>query len=317
MKKVVNDIRLMTKVCDLYYNQNIGQQQISELLKISRPTISRLLTAAKEQGVVKITVTNLDSIRYWELESRLKELFGLKDVLIADTLPNEDEKKDRIGQIAGRYLEYLIKDGSVVGISMGSTLRRVVSHVSDLAAQNVTFLPLVGGVGQLQMDLHANSLAERLSRKFNGVFLPLHAPARVSSAAVRDELLREDSLSSTIGMMEKLDVAVVGIGYPNEGSSIEATGYYGDNEIESLLDRGVVGEICMQFYDVHGDTTPFREDNNVIGLEIPRLRKVPISVGVAGGTEKAPAIRGAIEGKYINVLVTDYQCASALAAGMS
>ena len=44
MQKMVDDARLMIKVCDLYYNQNIGQQQIADMLHISRPTVSRVLT---------------------------------------------------------------------------------------------------------------------------------------------------------------------------------------------------------------------------------------------------------------------------------
>ena len=113
-------------------------------------------------------------------------------------------------------------------------------------------------------------------------------------------------------MKEHLDVAIVGIGYPNEGSAIKATGYFKENEMELLKERNVAGEICMQFYDISGDTSPFENDNNVVGLDIHKLRKVPCSIGIAGGMEKISAIRGALAGKYINTLITDYRCAEAL-----
>ena len=85
MKKVVDDVRLMTKVCDLYYNQNVSQQQIASMLSLSRPTVSRLLSSARERGIVQISVSNLDLIRYWEMERKLEEMYGLKEVLIVDS----------------------------------------------------------------------------------------------------------------------------------------------------------------------------------------------------------------------------------------
>ena len=54
MKKVVDDPRLMIKVCDLYYNQDASQQQIGKQLGLSRPTVARLLASAREQQIVEI-----------------------------------------------------------------------------------------------------------------------------------------------------------------------------------------------------------------------------------------------------------------------
>lgn len=311
MKKVVDDVRLMIKVCDLYYNLNMGQQQIAAELGISRPTVSRLLASSKEQGIVKIQVSNLDIVKHWELEGRLKERYHLKDVMVVDSAEGE-ELKTLLGDAAARYLEYQIKDGSMIGVSMGSTIYSVVSHMSDSAAKDVTFVPLIGGMGQLRMELHANSLAEKLSRKYGGHFIPLQAPARVSSALVRKELMREEGVARALKYGEQVELAIVGIGYPNENSSIKATGYFKENEIESLKERKVAGEICMQFYDIEGSTSPYKNDNNVIGMDLSKLRKIACSVGVAGGIEKVQAIQGAIKGRYINALITDYDCAKAL-----
>ena len=57
MRKVIDDPRLMVRVCDLYYNQGISQQQIAKDLNLSRPTVSRVLALAREQGIVKISIS--------------------------------------------------------------------------------------------------------------------------------------------------------------------------------------------------------------------------------------------------------------------
>ena len=312
MQKVVDDVRLMIKVCDLYYNQNVGQQEIASMLNISRPTVSRLISSSREQGIVKIQVSNLNLIKYWELERKLKELCHLKDVMIVDSRLTEEETKDLLGDAAAKYLSYNIKEESTIGVSMGSTLHNVVSHILKSSVKNVTFVPLIGGVGQLRMELHSNSLAEILSRKYDARFVPLQAPARISSSLVRRELMKEESVATALKLGECVDIAIVGIGYPNENSSIKATGYFKENEIESLIDRKVAGEICMQFYDIDGKSSSYKNDNNVIGVELKKLRKIPCSIGVAGGTAKVHAIQGAIKGQYINVLITDFDCAKAL-----
>lgn len=314
MKKLIDDPRLMIKVCDLYYNQEASQQQISKQLGLSRPTVARLLASAREQKIVEIRIPGLDTIEYWELEQKLEQQYGLREVLVVDSGDSEEDLETALGSAAAGYLQYMIKDGDIVGVSMGSTLYHMVSMLTNPKAEQLTFVPLIGGMGRLRTELHANSLAENMARFYDGMFVPLHAPARVSSRQIRDELMREESILSVIGLFARLDVALVGIGYPNERSAIQATGYFKENEMESLIKRNVAGELCMQFYDGNGDTAPFHSDNNVVGIDIHRLKKVPRSVGIAGGLEKLPAIRGAIQGRYINTLITDVRCASALAS---
>ena len=205
MKKVVDDPRLMIKVCDLYYNQNISQQQIGKFLGLSRPTVSRLLASAREQNIVQITIPDLDTITYWELEQKLEAQYGLREVLIVDSGHSQESLKTALGRAAARYLQYLIKSGDIVGVSMGSTLYHMILSLTKPKIPDVTFVPLIGGMGRLRTELHANSLAENMSRFYDGEYVPLHAPARVSNRQIRDELLKEASLLSAIELFGRLE----------------------------------------------------------------------------------------------------------------
>ena len=312
MKKVVDDVRLMIKVCDMYYNHGLSQQEIATELSISRPTLSRLLNGAKEKKLIRIQVENVDFVKYWELGEGLKKMYRLHDVIIADCGNTESETKENIGKITADYLEYLIEDQNVVGISMGSTLAQVVNHMKECDDKNVTVIPLVGGVGQASLDLHSNVIAEKLASCYHSDYQPIFVPARVYSQVVRNELMKDPAVAKVMQLASKLDIAVLGIGYPNEQSSIKATGYFAENEMEMLIEKGVAGEINMQFYDIDGNTTPFKDNNYVVGVEVQKLKKIPITIGVAGGPDKEVAIKGAIRGGYINTLVTDVECARAL-----
>ena len=81
----MNNKRLMIKVCELYYIQNKSQKEISAILGISRPQICRLITAAKETGIVNISISN-PYVRETELENRLIGRFGIRDALV-ETAP--------------------------------------------------------------------------------------------------------------------------------------------------------------------------------------------------------------------------------------
>lgn len=49
-----DDIRLIVKIAQLYYEQDMTQAQIARELGIYRTTISRLLKRGREQGIVTI-----------------------------------------------------------------------------------------------------------------------------------------------------------------------------------------------------------------------------------------------------------------------
>ncbi|MGL4608055.1 MAG: sugar-binding transcriptional regulator [Eubacteriaceae bacterium] len=312
MKKVVDDERLMVKICEMYYNQELNQKLIAKELGLSRPTVSRILQNSKERGIVKIIIDPIFGNNYVDLEKKLETQYGLKEVFIVEEKMDARDQKDELSKAAAGYLERLIKDDSLVGVSMGSSIGQIPRFVSKDIERKATFIPLIGGMGHLGMELHSNTIVESMAKAFGGNFYLLHAPARVSGVQIKTELMKEEDIRQVIKKADSLDIAVVGIGVPDRGSAIMATGYYNEKDMEKMRSKKVAGDVCMQFFDITGNTEPFEADNNVIGIDIKKLRKAPHSIGVASGKEKAGAIKGAIKGGYINVLVTDVACGKKL-----
>lgn len=54
------------------------------------------------------------------------------------------------------------------------------------------------------------------------------------------------------------------------------------------------------------------EEDPVIGMALSQLRRCPRVVALAGGVDKSAAIRGALTGNYIDVLITDRLTAETL-----
>jgi transcriptional regulator with XRE-family HTH domain len=74
----------VTSVARLYYLDGLGQQEIAGMIGVSRSTVSRLLTAARERGIVRISVDLYDP-RDAALERRLSDRFQLRHAVVIRT----------------------------------------------------------------------------------------------------------------------------------------------------------------------------------------------------------------------------------------
>lgn len=312
MKKVVDNKRLMLKVCDLFYNHDETQQTIAKQLSISRPTVAKILEKARATQMVRIIIPDLAEDSHFELERKLEIIFGIKEAIIVDEKKDLFDQQDEVGKAAAEYLERLVKDGKNIGVSMGTTLGHIAKYIHPKTVKNAMFIPLVGGIGQVGMELHSNYLVEELANAFKAQYILLHAPAKVSKKSIKEGLIGEAYIEKIIKLTNKLDIALVGLGVPTKNSTTMATGYYDAYEMELMRKKHVAGDICMNFYDIEGRTEQFEMNETVIGIDIKKLKSVKYSIGVACGEEKVSAIKGAIAGRYINVLITDVGCARRL-----
>ena len=193
---------------------------------------------------------------------------------------------------------------------MGTTIKLVVDYVTKRQNLNLTFLPLIGGTGQIQQEIHPNDIVLDFVKKYGGEFKLLHAPAVVSKKEIKNEFLKEKNISDIISYGKKCDIAMVGIGTPlSQESTMMKTGYFNKTELEEFKQNNVVGDICLQFYNKSGENYNFEFNERVIGIELDDLKKIRTVIGAAAGVEKTDAVIGALNGKFLDVLVTNYSIA--------
>lgn len=313
MKKVINETGLLVKCCKLYYEESLTQNEISKILGVSRPTVSRLLDEGRRSGIVKIEILSPIENFYGNLERTIEKKYNLREVIIVEDDADDNIEKKKSAKATAEYLQRIVKANDKIGVSMGKTIAGISRYIDLNSKLNLMFIPLIGGVGQTKAEIHPNQIIMDLARAFGGKFKLLHAPAVVSDVNIRNSFLMEKSIENILEEGKQVDIAIIGIGSPViEKSTIMSSGYFDTNDVKKFKKQKAVGDICLQFYDINGGCEKFEFNNRVVGISLDDIKKIETVIGVACGEEKIEAIVGALNGNYIDVLITNYSNANTI-----
>lgn len=304
-----DDLRLMTKVARMYYEENMRQADIARQLGVSQATVSRLFNRAREEGVVRITINTPTGV-YVDLEKEIMDRYQLRDVIIVECpYPDDEEIIQRdLGAAASHYVESSIDNGEIIALSSwSSTLLALVDSMHTVPRKkDVKVVQILGGVGNPSAEIHANRLTGRFADLVQGqaVFLP--APGVVGSKATRDAFLEDPFVQEVMSLYQEVTMALVGIGSVSPSALLAQSGNaFSEEELNLLREKQAVGDILLHFYDENGVPVESYLDDRVISMKLEQLKKVNRAIGIAGGSRKFTAIRGALRGKLINILITD------------
>jgi DNA-binding transcriptional regulator LsrR (DeoR family) len=304
---------LLADVASLYYEEGLTQQEISEQLQYSRSRISRLLTEAQKTGVVEIQVHH-PLARNRALESRLQEVFHLKAARVCKSCGDTyDGMLKRVGALAARLAAQHMRENITVGLSWGAALAEMANAFRHQHYSGARVVQLVGTVGSVDPTTDGPGLVRRFAAKLDGRAYTLAAPWLIDNKLVRDALLEDRRLRETLNQARYVDLAIVGIGtIIPELSSLVRAGYLTTEQALHLVSVGIVGDICGEQFDIHGNLIEIPLTGYVFGIPVTLLREVPLVIGVAGGSEKSSAILGGLRSGLVNALVTDETAAAAI-----
>lgn len=318
MKKIIDDIRLIYKCCSLYYEDNMSQQEISEVLQISRPSVARMIKSGRKSGIVNIEIKNPDNLMFANMERELEKKFGLEEVVIAATNNTEfgaSMVNENLAQEMVKFLSRIAEDREYIGVTMGMTLRNL-THVqlNNVEKLKCTFVPIVGGIGESRYDIHSNYIAMAFANLFKADCLQFFAPLVFSKPDLLNDFLQEESMQSILKSFNKISTVIMGIGIPDRAhSTILKAGYINEEMFDDFIKKGVVGDVAMQFFDKDGNVEKFNAFNKLVaGMPIEKLKKIRRRIGVATGATKAVSVVGAIKGGFVNILIIDSECAKSL-----
>jgi DNA-binding transcriptional regulator LsrR (DeoR family) len=306
---------LLAQVASLYYSEELTQDAIATQLGLSRVKIYRLLKQARQEGVIQFTI-NWPLQRDQELERALCQRFGLQEALVFRANPQDlQHTLQRLGALAARYLEQILKDGMTLTVCLGRSTYEAINAIRPGFQAKVQVVQALGSMAFAQQSLDSATLARLLAQKLGGEVTYLAAPGMADNAEAAAILRRQRDIQRVLTLAQSAQVALLGIGNldPTLSSFVKA-GLITAEEMNAMQAEGAVGDMGGQVFTADGHLLDHSWNQRVIGLQLHEMQRIGLTIAVAAGLPKAAAILGALRTSAVDVLCTDDETAQAVLA---
>ena len=309
----MDDLQLMVSVARMYYQEGLKQEDIAKRVKISRASISLILTEARRNGIVEITIRNpLEDNA--ELSRALCALFGLARCVVVPTSIRETEILiDLTASRAAEVFDDEVKSGDTVGVAWGRTCHAFMSRYAGRSfLHGMQVIPLIGGSNRNLERYQLNEMVRLFAEKLQATPSFIHAPALAASREDFELYMGSSSMKAVMQMWRKIDIAVVSVGAPPVSREFDGSRVLAHRKASAAPEALPVGDICARYFDVKGRFVEDELSSRIIGIPAESLRRIRKTICVAGGLEKAYSLLGALKTGLVTILVTDEGTASAV-----
>ncbi|MBU1175450.1 MAG: sugar-binding transcriptional regulator [Alphaproteobacteria bacterium] len=299
----VDEVEQITRAAWHYYNDGLTQNQIADMLGVSRIKVSRLLEKGRQSGLIELRI-NSPHAGCLTLQNELVSAFGLVDSRV---VPDASDMAvvPRVGRAAASYLVQKLEQDDLLAIGWGETTTMALRYTAPVFPQaNIALVSLTGGVSAY---IGTTGL---FGPQNNAHLIP--TPLRVSSIELAEMLRREPYVRHVLDMAATARMALIGVGAVSSSATLVRYGYCTSAEIDLYARRGAVGDILGYFYDADGEILDLDLHKHVVAVPPDDLRKIPNLAAAAAGSHKVDAILGLLRGRLANILVTDQATAEAL-----
>jgi len=321
MDCITNRYKMLKQIM---HQQPVGRRQLCKALGFTERMVRAEIEHLKSIGLIHTTPAGIclslaglqiinevdlfvpSLFKIQSLAEHIKNRYNLQEVILVPGDSHHDEmiKRD-LGRVAAAYMKKCLFPGCTLAVTGGSTLAEVADAITDgTGFPNLMVVPARGGLGE-DVEQQAGTIAARIAKTIGAQYRMLHIPDKLQQATA--EALKQDPYIREIAdLIKSSDVLFHGI-----GSAMEMANRRGltAEEIKLLQNRGAVGEAFRYYFDEQGNIV---YEVPGIGLELHDLAHIPTVVAVAGGSNKAAAIKAVLEAGHQTVLITDEGAAQAI-----
>ena len=302
---------LLVHTSELYYHQNLNQNEIARILGISRPTVSRLLEEARDSGIVEIVVHNPIK-KNPELSSILRNHFKLREAIVIAGNNPYDTALLNCAKMAAKFLSTILDNNMSIGLTWGRAINAICNSIQPKEYYNVNVVQMAGCLGTGNPQLDGLELALRVAKKFSSTYSNIIAPIYVDDEFVYNHLISSSQIKSTLKKASHVDIALTGIGSLEDGhGALALSNCYSAEDIETIKVAGGVGHILGRIMDCNGNEIS-SPNHFPISAPLSAMHNTEWSIAVCASAQKAKATLGVINGRYANCLIVDEPLAEEL-----
>lgn len=310
------DELLSIRAAELYYDEDKTQDEIGQLLRLTRWKVGRLLTQARERGFIRIEIVH-PRARKLSVERALRERFGLAEAIVVPCsgTSGDDEIQSRTAQAAADYLASRRPAPRVLGVSWGRTLHEVSERLISGWAPHVDVVQINGGVSLNKRAGVAESTAVAIARKANGTATLLPSPAILERVETKRSIEADRTVAAVLQRARGASAYLYSAGVVTADSAHVDSGYLTPADIGALKRKGAVGDVVGRYIDAAGEIVDAELDGRTLGLSLDQLRTATIGIAVIAGQAKHEIARAVVTSGLCTVLITDEATADALLGG--
>jgi DNA-binding transcriptional regulator LsrR (DeoR family) len=307
---------LSVKVARLYHYQGLTTERIARELGLSRSKVSRLLTHARQAGLIEIRVHDPEA-QPQELERQIQDHFHIPSVEVV-TVPlnsTEDEWLKGVALYAAKHINNIVHSEMVVGLAWGATIDAISRQLTPKRCVHVDIVQLNGSGNVYGMsNFYIGDIYTRFAMNYGGRAHLFPVPAFFDHRESKQAMWKERSVQRIKEMAAKADLLVYSIGSPDARipSYVHAGGFLEPNDTAELQREGVVGDIATVFFRFDGSYDKIPLNERASGPDLSLFKRAKHALCVVSGLAKAVGVRAALRGGLMSELIVDEPTARAI-----
>ncbi|ADK82634.1 sugar-binding transcriptional regulator [Sediminispirochaeta smaragdinae] len=297
------------QVATLYYYHGLTTEAIAKEMNFSRPKVSRLLSHARQSGMVEIRIVNVEN-KLLPLEQSIKDHFGLENVHIVPVpkLLGEMVWLEYVAQYAANYLNEILEPGCTLAVAWGTTISEIAVHLIPKRMPGITIVQMNGSGNTYTPDnRYAANILQKFSENYEASYLLFPVPTFFDYRETKEALFRERSIKKIIETQNNADILLYSVGAVDAGvpSHIYSSGYLEPEDIQSLEEQGVVGDLATVFFRENGTYKDIPINQRASGPSLELYKKAPRAICVVSGRAKIHGLHAALRAGYVKELIVD------------
>ena len=289
MKISLEKQKKLAYVARRYYLEDQRQSDIARELGVSRPMVSRMLSEARELGVVEIVIHEPGT-----QAARLLEQLERSHAIRGGILVEEGTDDDATNQLLSQGAVDLLRQIGTrrLGVGWGYLIGQLVTWLEENPQPESTvtdICPLVGNASIPARNYQSNENVRLMAQQLGAAPHFLYLPALPDSLEEKRLLCSSEIYRQIHQQWQQIDTALVNIGdYPSSPDFASLVRY------GSLLQQQHACGRMLVFYFNETGTIIQSEQDFAIQVPLETLMQCPNIIGVCSANTSAKALRGAL-----------------------
>lgn len=163
------------EAAELYYVQRATMDAVADRFRVSRSTVSRMLQAARDRGIVRVSLSepvNPGS----EVSRTLQKAFGVTAHVAGSSPSASDAKRlDAVARSAAALIGDWVGDEMTLAVAWGATTSAVASHLQPKPTRDATVVQMNGAVSSRSPQMGSPGLLSQMAAAFDASLVPFSA----------------------------------------------------------------------------------------------------------------------------------------------